>query len=98
MVSQLYVCVQTHQIVYIKYVQMFCDQEPLNKVVFKNKEKNYTQKRLQPWFSACGLQMSDNNITWELVRNKALRPQARPTESQSTLTKTPRSFVHTLKF
>lgn len=46
-----------------------------------NHTKNYTQKRLLLCFSEYGPQISDINITWELVRTKNLKLHPRPIEA-----------------
>lgn len=38
-ISRVYTCIQSHQVVYIKYGQLFVSQSYLNKVVFLKKDQ-----------------------------------------------------------
>lgn len=49
MVSKVYTYVQTHQIVYIKYVQFFCISTCLSKAVFKNVQQILEDIDLELW-------------------------------------------------
>lgn len=55
MVSQMFANVQTHQIVHIKYVQLFVYQLNLNKAVFEKEQKQTDKFNLMKITNFCSL-------------------------------------------